>query len=122
MKFVGVFPNFRSKKSNIQTYCDEFKFPFETRTDYFKTLTHKFGVTITPEVVVYNENKQEILYRGRIDNAYVSLGKRRQVITKHELRDALQVFKAGDLEPLSFTDAIGCFIEKSTPLKEEAHD
>jgi hypothetical protein len=56
------------------------------------------------------------LYRGRIDNAYASLGLRRASATAHDLRDALVAIAAGKTvtnEP----PPIGCFIPNASSRK-----
>lgn len=110
VEFVGIFPNFASKKEAIEDWQKTYNIPFETRTDYYKTLCKKLGATVTPEVVLYNESSQEKLYQGRIDNLYAGLGRRRRQATQHDLADALH--KATQGLPMTFkkTEAIGCFI------------
>lgn len=46
------------------------------------------GATTAPEAVVLSP-RGEVLYRGRIDDRYVGLGKRRAVTTSHDLREAV---------------------------------
>src|SRR5438105_14126768 len=41
--------------------------------------------TVTPEAVVLDK-KRHVLYRGRIDDLYAALGKRRPSATQHDLR------------------------------------
>ncbi len=72
-------------------------------------LVKSTGVTITPEAVVVGE-QGKILYRGRIDNLYVALGKPRRQVTQHELRDALDAILNGREVAVPRSKAIGCFI------------
>ncbi len=67
------------------------------------------GAKKTPEVVVFSPIG-EILYRGRIDDRYVALGKRRMEVTSHDLQDALDAILAEKPVPTSITEAVGCFI------------
>jgi AhpC/TSA family len=66
--------------------------------------------TVTPEVVVLGKHG-EVLYRGRIDDQYPALGKKRAVATKHDLCDALDSITAGRPVKKSETKAIGCLIQ-----------
>jgi len=66
--------------------------------------------TVTPEAVVLGK-KRQILYRGRIDNLYAALGKKRAAATEHNLRDALTAIAAGKAVKQSETKAIGCLIQ-----------
>jgi hypothetical protein len=72
--------------------------------------TMKFGVTITPEVVVADASGQ-VLYQGAIDNWFYELGRYRQFITEHYLTDALDAIAAGKPVPVTRTEAVGCLIQ-----------
>jgi hypothetical protein len=65
--------------------------------------------TVTPEAVIV-DSRGEIRYRGRIDNFYADLGKPRQQVTAHDLRDALDAVLAGRSVPNPETRALGCAI------------
>jgi Redoxin len=65
------------------------------------------GATITPEAAVLSP-AGEVLYLGRIDDRYPALGKRRDQVTSHDLRDALDVILAGRPVPRPRTEAVGC--------------
>lgn len=66
--------------------------------------------TVTPEAVVFGKNG-EIMYRGRIDDLYAALGKKRAVAVEHDLRDALDSITAGNAVRKPETVAIGCLIQ-----------
>ena len=51
-----------------------------------------------------------ILYRGRIDNRYVELGRYRPEASVHDLHDALSAVVAGREVERPETIAIGCFL------------
>lgn len=65
------------------------------------------GVTTTPEVAVLSP-AGELLYRGRIDDRYVKLGRRRANVTSHDLREALEAILEGRPVPVTRTVAVGC--------------
>lgn len=67
------------------------------------------GVTITPEAAVMGPSGQ-VLYRGRIDNVYAALGKRRLEATEHDLQKALDEILSGKPVLTPQTQAIGCYI------------
>jgi hypothetical protein len=67
----------------------------------------KAGATTAPEAVVFSP-VGEVLYRGRIDNQYAGLGKRRAVVTSHDLQVALEAIVAGQPIAEARTEAIGC--------------
>jgi hypothetical protein len=66
------------------------------------------GATITPEVAVVVAGR--IVYRGRIDDRYVDLGRERPAPTRRDLFDALTAVVAGKPVPHATTQAVGCFI------------
>src|SRR5262245_11558599 len=71
--------------------------------------------SITPQVVAVDRTGA-IRYRGRIDNFYAALGKPRQQVTEHDLRDALDAVLAGKKVQTPKTEAFGCYIVPSDPL------
>ena len=66
------------------------------------------GATVTPEAVVVVGGK--VVYRGRIDDRYVDLGRERPAPTRHDLFDALTAIVSGKTAPLATTQAVGCFV------------
>ena len=65
--------------------------------------------SVTPQAVVVDHGGV-VRYRGRIDNLYAALGKPRQVVTSHDLRDALDAIVSGRPVARPETEALGCFI------------
>ena len=63
---------------------------------------------VTPEAMVLSHSG--VHYRGRIDDLYVDLGKRRTVPSQHDLRDAIDAVLAGQPVAVHHTHAVGCFI------------
>ena len=74
-----------------------------------RKLASRARATVTPETVVFDRTGA-IRYRGRIDNFYAALGKPRQQVTAHDLRDALDAVLAGKPVPNPETKALGCYI------------
>ena len=72
-------------------------------------LSRLAGATVTPEAAIIIPSGKRF-YLGRIDNRYAGLGQRREVITQHDLQDALSALAAGKQRPHKDTEAIGCFI------------
>ncbi len=66
--------------------------------------------TVTPEAVVFGKNGR-VLYRGRIDDGYAALEKRRAAATEHDLIDVLDTLAAGKPPGKSETKVIGCLIQ-----------
>lgn len=77
--------------------------------DRERQLIRELVPKVTPEVVVVDKNRV-IRYRGRIDDRYPSIGKKRQVVTAHDLSDALNALAAGRPVAVTQTTAVGCSI------------
>jgi len=110
ISFVGLFPNRYSTDENIALYQAKYDIPFQLKREYFQTKAKKFNVKVTPEVVLYDEKREKIVYQGRIDDSYVSVGKRRQIIRNKELKEALQSIVSNKEIKTKETVSIGCFV------------
>jgi hypothetical protein len=74
------------------------------------------GATTSPEVVVFSPTG-EIVYRGRINDQYVDLGKRRAYVTSHDLKNAIEAFLAGQPIAKPHHEAVGCPIPSLADAK-----
>ena len=63
--------------------------------------------TTTPEAAVFTRNG-ELAYRGRINDLYAALGKRRSQPTQPDLKAALDAILAGKPVAVPRTEAVGC--------------
>lgn len=77
--------------------------------------------TITPQAFVIDRSGN-VRYRGRVDNLYAALGKTRQQVTSHDLRDALDAVLEGRTVPRPETEALGCFITDPALLRKHDHE
>jgi hypothetical protein len=84
--------------------------------DSDRAVADRVGAKITPAAVVV-DSRGTVLYRGRIDNLYASLGKPRRNVTEHDLTDALDAILAGKPVPKPETEALGCFITRPKPKR-----
>jgi hypothetical protein len=98
------------KRKEISAFRKEYQPGFDLVIDPSMKQTMKFGVTVTPEVVVADAAGQ-VLYQGAIDNWFYELGRYRQFITEHYLTDALDAIAAGKPVPVTRTEAVGCLIQ-----------
>lgn len=91
-------------------HLDEFRYRgIPAAIDADRTIADHAHATVTPQAVVVDA-KGDIRYRGRINNFYADLGKPRQVITQHDLADALDAVLAGKPVSNPETQALGCYI------------
>jgi len=112
VKFIGVFPNYYADLDSIQAFKNKYIIPFDLIIDKNAELTKRFGATITPEVFIENE-EHLILYSGRIDDSFYSIGKRRKLITSSDLGDALAAITENQKIKPYKTQAVGCIINLS---------
>ncbi len=77
--------------------------------DPTRSLAKQAGATISPEVVIFG-SKGSVVYRGRIDDRAVEIGKLRPNPTRQDLRLTLDALLAGKPVPMSKTKAVGCLI------------
>ena len=116
IEFLGLFPNPSSTQDKMAAFQKKYQIPFACKLDKMQRKMDEFGVRVTPEVVVYNTDKQAVMYQGRIDNSYVRVGKRRTITTTFELKDVLTTVVEGKEIAVKKTTAVGCFI---TPLSTD---
>lgn len=90
-------------------HAKDYGFQCPALLDASHTLVNFTQATIAPEVAVLSP-KQDVLYRGRIDDRVADFGKRRVEPTQRDLRHALDAIVDGKPVPTPITKAIGCYI------------
>ena len=111
-----------SMPQQVRGHLNEYKYSgIPAAIDGARTAATAGKATITPTAVVV-DRAGAIRYRGRIDNLYAALGKTRQQVTSHDLRDALDAVLAGHSVPHPETESIGCFITDPTLLRTHSHE
>lgn len=109
LKIIGLFPSAISSDSSRQAFADKFKIGFQLVHDREGHYVQKFGASITPEVILLDASKQNIVYRGLVDDSFAALGKRRRVSKNQYLKNAIQIYLT-TFESSEFTHPIGCKI------------
>lgn len=110
IKFFAVFPGGKVEVNDIETFRNNYNFNLKSLLDEKKELTELLKATITPEAFVL-DSKLQTLYSGRIDDWAPALGTKKQVVTSHDLDNALSAIVTGKDIPVKHTKAVGCFIE-----------
>ena len=109
--FVGYFPNPAADAGRIEAFARDYHLTFPLLEDYQKVQTRKLGITITPEVAVWDHRTGQQIYRGRIDDSYVRVGKRKTHPQHYDLKDIIETWLSyPDPQLLVRTQAIGCLI------------
>ena len=105
-----IYEDVHVSAADVRRHLDEHRYQqIAAAIDADASLSVKVGASVTPETVVVDRTGA-IRYRGRIDNFYVAFGRSRQVVTVHDLRDALDAVLAGKAVAAPVTQPIGCFI------------
>jgi protein-disulfide isomerase len=107
-KFILVYPVPADTPEAIRAHHKKFGYSLEYLRDAGQKLVKQTGVTVTPEVAVMKGST--VLYRGRIDDRYVELGKERPTPTTRDLDDALSAVIAGKPIATKETRAVGCIL------------
>ena len=88
-------------------HAEKFKIAAPVILDHDQALARRVDARVTPEAIVVGRDGK-ILYRGRIDNFYEALGRKRREATEHELRDALTAIAEGRPVATPVTKALIC--------------
>jgi len=111
--FYAVEADTTLATADVRRHAKDFGFTFPVLIDRRQVLAHLSGAGVTPEVAVLSSTGK-VLYLGRIDNRVEDFDKRRNIVTQHELRDALDAVLGGRSVPNPRTRAIGCAINYVT--------
>jgi peroxiredoxin len=109
IKFYGVwYPGVDSLE--MKKYIVDNKINFSILTDVNCQLTTMLGAEIAPDVVVLDSNLK-VLYRGKIDNWFEAIGKRKPRPTEYFLDNALKAIVENKPISIKSTQPVGCIIE-----------
>ncbi len=106
----AVYPNQSDTTELIDKHRKEYRLTVPCLRDPKHELVRKAGVAITPEAAVFNE-RRSVVYRGRITDQFLALGKSRPEATAHDLEEAITAALAGQAPRQAHLPAVGCYIE-----------
>lgn len=93
-----------------QAHARAYRLPDERIVvDRTHRLVRELSARVTPEAIAV-DGARAVLYRGRINDAFLAPGRQRAVVTRHDLREALRAITSGQRAPNPQTTAVGCFI------------
>lgn len=96
--------------ADLRTHARAYGLPGPLFADSGLNLARDCGITVTPEIAVFNSASQ-LVYRGRIDDLYPRIGQQRPRANTQDLRDALDQVIAGQAVAEPRTAAVGCALE-----------
>lgn len=108
-RFWLVYVDAHRPVEALREHRSSFGYPFDAVRDVAGELVARAGATVTPEVAVFDAG-QRMIYRGRIDDRFVSFGVARRAPRTRDLHERLTRLAAGETLAFSETRAVGCYI------------
>jgi Redoxin len=95
-----------------RAYLRDYGYTGRALRDPTHALVRLTGVTTTPEAAVFvpGQDGPALVYRGRIDNRYVDIGRVRAAPTTHDLDEVIEAVRARRNPGFHSTPAVGCLI------------
>lgn len=111
IQFLAIFPTKGVTNQEVITLQKKYNFHYPFIIDSNKKLTISLDAKTTPEVFILND-KNNILYRGAIDDLYYDLGRKRHNASIFYLENAIKSIIEHQPITIETTQAIGCDIER----------
>lgn len=111
VQFYGVIAERKLTRAKAATFAREYAIQFPVLFDDKLAIAQWLRPTHVPEAFVLKPDG-DIVYRGRIDDWYESIGKARAVVRHHELRDGIAAVLAGRTPDRLFAPPVGCYFEE----------
>lgn len=111
--FWVVYPNPSETASIVRRQFADFHLQLLPLLDPEQTLTAFAGAHRTPEAAVFSRSAKGDLheiYRGRIDDRYISFGHEKPAATRHDLENVLRTSLDGRPVPRPIGHPVGCAI------------
>jgi hypothetical protein len=108
-QFWLVDPDKADSPAAVRKYLDAFGYKLPALRDPAHALAKFAHVQITPEVAVFDRNRN-LVYAGRIDDWFIELGRARLAPTTHELEEAIGAALAGKTVARSEVRGVGCYL------------
>jgi len=115
LAFYGIISDSAATRADARKFVDEFHVAFPVLFDASRELATLFGPDHVPEAFVVDSHGT-VQYRGRIDDVYADIDKRRAEPSHRDLFDAMAAVAEGKPVATPRTVAIGCPFE--TPKGE----
>lgn len=109
VRFWLVYVDAQRPVEELREHRASFGYPFGALRDVDGSLVALAGATVTPEAAVFDA-EQRMVYRGRIDDRFVSFGVARRAPRTRDLHDRLSRIAGGETLAFSETRAVGCYI------------
>ena len=109
--FWTVYPDPDETAESIREHLASYAYPSAALRDVEHRLVELTGAEVTPEAAVFVAG-QGLVYRGRIDDRYVTFGRSRQQPMRHDLEEVLEAALDGRALQARTAPAVGCAIRQ----------
>lgn len=109
VRFWIVHPSRDESIESVRAHAREFQLGATVIRDPEHQLVRFAQVSVTPEAAVFDRHKH-LLYRGKIDNRPIALGRETAIVTQPHLDDALALILAGNAVRVTNCPGVGCSI------------
>ncbi len=120
VEFRGVISSPSTSVAESREFVEEYSINFPVVFDASGDLAAILEPTHMPEAFVVNAG-DSIAYRGRIDDRFAGIGKRRARVSSHDLINAIKAVAAGKEPPVAKTVPVGCVFEGWPEIETEAN-
>jgi peroxiredoxin len=109
IQFVGIFPGKFSSDSELRKFQADYKVNFPLLKDESMSFAKFLHASVAPECFLIQEGNT--VYHGRIDDWMFAVGRKRTVITEHNLQDAIDEVIENKPVKIRETKPVGCILE-----------
>lgn len=110
IELLGIWADPTQSPQQVAEFVKDLEIEFPVLLDRDAALGAALKPTNVPEAFVLS-SEGNVLYRGRIDDRYLELGKRRPEATEETLRLAAEAVAAGKPVGEARTEPVGCYYE-----------
>jgi len=110
LAFYGVLSDPAVTRAAGQKHSLDYKIAFPVIFDASGTLARALEPAVTPEAFIVDA-RGRVLYHGRVNDAYIDVGKPREKTTANDLQDAMAAVAAGKAPAVGATTPVGCIFE-----------
>lgn len=107
--FYALLPGTQYSETEVKEYLEKTNLNVPIIHDTLWNWCESLGASVTPEFFVFHEG--EIKYSGKMDDWAALIGRKRQEIKKHFLKDALLAIEEGEEIEVKTTRPVGCILE-----------
>lgn len=114
VRFESYVPTATATPASVKAFAEAFLLPFPIHADPDQNKARALNAQTVPEVFLF-DSEGKLFYRGRIDDQFADIGKRRAAARTYDLRDSLEALLEGRPVPVARTAAVGCPITFQKP-------